>query len=467
MKLAIEHCPEVGRDIFNEMPGPFGTICLMANDQFHYSLLVSPAKSQLIDRDKIMRVLTEFVAVTEYGGSRGERRIVRSHLMITDHVNRLRQDPDFVDIAAEFENHVHISLEDYEALAFGLFSRCANLGLSALQKDSWVAAVREENFYTTALSHEVIKRFISELNIFPAQAVTRIHSRDFGANDFTVFRDKPLLVERYGMLAADILFLLEKCESGPYWTVNNINRTIGNKLRRFWGRVFESYTNEQIAEAARQSGALFIPDPRRADDASVQLCDALLLEGDALVILEYKSSMFSAAAKYNGDHLGLLGQISRKLVRDEEAAKKKGVEQLADAVKQLFVDSGEMIVKGLDTSHVKRVYPLLVTLDDLGGSLLMSFLLNTYFDEFLRREDFHSLSIRPLFCTDIETMELILPFGDILPLHGFLQHWLDADEKLMATLQAYLPDRLPARSNQILESAWRILSNRIEHKLFP
>ncbi len=397
MKLAIEHCPEDGGDILNEMPGLFGTICLMANDQFHYSLLASASKSKLIDRDRIMRVLTEFVAVSEYGGSHGERRIVRSHLMIADHARRLQQDPDFIDIASEFKNKVHISLDDYEALAFGLYSRCATVDLSALQKHAWAAAVREENFHTTAIQRDVIERFISELKIHPEEAVERIHSRDFGANDFTVFRDRPLLVERYGMLPADVLFLLEKFAFGPYWTVNNSNRDVGNKLRRFWGRVFESYVNEQLAVAAKQSGALFIPDPRRADDPAVQVCDGLLLVGDALVVLEYKSSMFSAEAKYRGDHLRLLTQIERKLVRDEEDGKKKGVDQLAAAIKQLFVADGRMIVNGLDTSKVKTIYPLLVTLDDLGGNLLMSCLLNTYFDDFLGKQDLTSASVRPPF----------------------------------------------------------------------
>ena len=124
-------------------------------------------------------------------------------------------------------------------------------------------------------------------------------------------------------------------------------------------------------------------------------------------------------------------------------------------------------MKGLDTSLVRTVYPLLVTLDDLGRGLLMSRLLNTYFDEYLDRECFTSASIRPLFCTDIESLELVIPFGDILPLHRFLQHWLDADEKLMATLQAYLPDRLPDRTNQLLENAWMILADRIQYRLFP
>ena len=324
MKLAIEHCPANGYDIFNEKPGLFGTICLMASDQFHYSLLASSSTSKLIDRDKIMRVLTEFVPVLEYGSSRPESRIVRSHIMITNHANGLRDDPDFIDIAGAFENQVKISLEDYETMAFGLFSRCATVDLSALQKNERAAAVREENFHTTAVPRDITKRFLSELKISPRQAVERIHSRDFGANDFTVFRDKPLLVEDYGMLPVDVLFLLEKFAQGPYWTVNNISRDTGNKLRRFWGRVFESYVNEQLAEAARQSGALFISDPRRVDNASVQVCDALLLEGDALIMLEYKSSMFSAEAKYSGDHLGLLGQIEQKFVREFEGAKKRG-----------------------------------------------------------------------------------------------------------------------------------------------
>src|SRR3974390_2039482 len=53
MKLAVQHCPEHGLEVLQDTPGRFGTICLMANDQFHYNLLASASKDKMVDRDKI------------------------------------------------------------------------------------------------------------------------------------------------------------------------------------------------------------------------------------------------------------------------------------------------------------------------------------------------------------------------------------------------------------------------------
>jgi hypothetical protein len=43
-----------------------------------------------------------------------------------------------------------------------------------------------------------------------------------------------------------------------------------------------------------------------------QLCDGLLIEGDALIVMKYKASMFTTRAKYRGDHLRLRDEIAKK-----------------------------------------------------------------------------------------------------------------------------------------------------------
>jgi hypothetical protein len=60
----------------------------------------------------------------------------------------------------------------------------------------------------------------------------------------------------------------------------------------------------------------FIPDPHVIYKPSEQLCDGLLIEGYALIVMEYKASMFTTRAKYSGDHLRLRDEIAKKLVRD-------------------------------------------------------------------------------------------------------------------------------------------------------
>jgi hypothetical protein len=292
--------------------------------------------------------------------------------------------------------------------------------------------------------------------------------QDYGANDFTIFRKKPLIADGFGMIPADVLFVMEKFETGPYWRVSGTHRDTGDRLRRFWGAVFEAYANDQLAAAAARSGALFLPDPRWADDSSTQVCDGILMEGDALVLLEYKSSMFTARAKYSGNHTILRDEILTKLVRNEDTKKKKGVEQLAYAMKRLMgPDASAAAVNGIDAAHASRVYPLLVTLDDIGGTLLMSRFLQTYFASFLEARSFKAERARPLFCTDVESLELILPFFDSFPLSNFLQHWVDVDPSLMSTLLAHVPDGLPNRRNDTLYEEWERLSERFESTLFP
>jgi hypothetical protein len=472
MKLAIEHCPVRGFDLHSAPPGYFGTILLMANDQFHYGLFPFPEQDGADDREKVSRILAEFVPITEYGGFRIEHRLVRSHLMMTKYTEGLRNNPDFIDVAATYEDLTGLNLEDHEALTFGLFARCNMVTLEALQQNAWLAVLKEEDFQKTAIPRETIRSFLGEFAATSSELRGEIENarrrkQDHGANDFTAFRKKPLVIGISGMFPTDLILVTEKFETGPYWRVNDISRATGDKLRRFWGAVFEAYVNDQVRASAERSGAIFVPDPRWAGNHSTQVCDSVLVEGDALVLLEYKSNMFTAHAKYSGDHVALREEIVTKLVRNEGTGKKKGVEQLSEAVKRLLGEGGGSAIEGLQLGAVRRIYPLLVTLDDLGSTILMSRFLKGYFEGFLGQDLLHDERLRPVFCTDIESLEVVLPVADVSPLSALLQHWLDADPSLMATLLAHPPGGLPNSRNEMLYAAWEKLSEEIDSRLFP
>jgi hypothetical protein len=241
----------------------------MTNDQFHYGLYPFPNDGTEDEVDRVSRAMAELVPVTEYAGFRIENRIIRSHLMMTRYTNRLRSHPEFISVSSVYEALSGISLEDHEALTFGLFTRCNMVSLAGLRQNSLMAAVRDKNFYMTAIRHETVRAFFAELTATPAELSAEIdcarkNGRDHGVNDLTIFHRKPLITERYGMLPVDVMLVMEKFETGPYWRVNDRNRETGDKLRRFWGPVFESYVNDQVAAAAAQSGATFIADPRWA-----------------------------------------------------------------------------------------------------------------------------------------------------------------------------------------------------------
>ena len=195
-----------------------------------------------------------------------------------------------------------------------------------------------------------------------------------------------MIREPNGMLAVDIAFLLDKQASGPFWRVNFESRQTGDRLRIFWGAVFEYYVNEQFSAAPEIAGRITLFNPTDPQNDAKEICDLLLFQDGTLVIAEFKSCMFSAEAKYSGDHEALVKAIERNLVRDQGKQKKKGVEQLADAIKFLF-DSKQSLntIDQIDLTQVRVVYPLIVTLDQIGQVVLMSTLLNTYFDQLIDR----------------------------------------------------------------------------------
>jgi hypothetical protein len=473
MKLAVEHCPASGDDLARAVRGSFGTMLLMVNDHFHYGLYPFPGRDGVDEFEKLSRVVAEFVPVSEYSGFLIENKLARAHIMMTKYTNQLRGHADFIDIGAEYEKVTGISLLDYEALALGLFTRCTvNITLEALRTNAWVAAIRPENFHQTAIPRVTVDAFLREFTDTPegvaaSIAASRRARQDFGPNDFTVFRKKPLIREVYGSLPTDVFFVIEKFETGPYWCISGIDTSTGDKLHRFWGAVFEQYVNGAVAAATKMAGSRFIPNPRLISDPNVQVCDALLIEGDALVVMEYKASMFTARSKYSGDHVRLRDEIEAKLVRDRAENKKKGVEQLADAVALLFSDPSVELIKGLDVSSIKRVYPLLVTLDDLGASLLISRLLNLFFAASFKRDSKTFADVRPVFCTDIESFETVLPYIGMHALSDLLQHWLDQDGKLMGTLLSRLPEGLQYKRNEFLDKVWESLNQESASRLFP
>jgi hypothetical protein len=194
---------------------------------------------------------------------------------------------------------------------------------------------------------------------------------------------------------------------------------------------------------------------------------ALILEGNSLIMLEYKASMFRAESKYSGDYQRLLTEIEEKLVGGKGKSKKKGAAQLADAVVQLFGEPKKEVVAGIDLTAVTKVYPLLITLDGIGGCLLMSRVLNYYFSELIADREVSDVNVGPLLCCDVQGLEEISGCFRSMSLAQFIGHWLSKDPNFMATLTAHTVPELIGHRNERLAREWKNLSNEISARMFP
>ena len=470
-KLAILHCSGRGMDArFNAER--FGSILLKANDQFHYGLL-SEANPRIASREDYAKLIAETIAVGEHGSSNIAHLITRSHLMLTRFTEELRSDPDFIDVAGEHHAATGLTLEEFEAMVFGVQARFGENLVQKLVHEPGVLPLKEANFASTAVPHGKVQRFLDSVSGSPTEMARELQQRDSGPNDFTIFRKFPLVQQWYnlhlrtayrGLLMLDNLFFLEKIQAGPYWNANAVH---GLRLRKFWGAVFERYVNELMCQACAGTQAIFLPDPRPENQPNDQLCDGIVLAGASVVLIEYKSSMFRADTKYGGRYEALVEEIEKKFVQDKEAGQRKGVWQLAHAAHVLFGNGTRQLLPQIEPTKIRRVYLYLVTLDSVGGTIGISPFLETFLNERLDRGAFGSLEIRPLFCSDIETLEDITGHFEARCLPQILEHWFASNPSLTAPLSTMDLGNNDWRENAWLSREWKAIYRTMVSILFP
>ena len=471
-KLAILHCSGSGLDARHNA-ARLGPVLLKASDQFHYGLLRETGTSRIATREDLAKIVAEMVAVGESGTPHVGQMITRNHLMLTRFAEELRNDPDFVDIAGEHERATGLTLEEFEAMIFAVHARFGKELVQKLHTEPGALPLKESNFETTAIPYEKVKRFLNSVSSCPGTMATALKKRDEGPNDFTVFRKFPLVQQWYnmhlrtawfGLLMMDNLFFLDKIQAGPYWHANALNPL---RLRKFWGAVFERYVNELLRQACTHTGSTFLPNPRPVNNPGVQLCDGILVSGDAMVLMEYKSSMFRADTKYGGDHVALAKEIQNKLVHDDEADERKGVEQLAHAAKQLFVPKARLALPGIDLKSINSVYLYIVTLDSIGATVGISPFLDSFLQERLQTNELTPLQVRPLYCSDIAALEAAAAYFATQSLPDILERWFAENPSLTAPLSMIDVSGDSWQSNEWLAREWNSIFKRMVAILFP
>jgi hypothetical protein len=469
-KLAILHCSGAGLDA-RRNAARFGPLLLKANDQFDHGLLPRTA-AKLKTREGFSKLVTEMVAVEESSSPTVAHLMTRNHLMLARFAEEMRGDPRFVDIAGEYREETGISLTELEAMAFSVHARFGRELVQQAYKNPGVIPLKEVNFSATAITYDKVRRFIDSVSSNPSLMADELCTKDEGPNDVTIFRKYPLVLQYYnmhltsawvGFLMMDNRFLLDKALTGPYW---HASRAHGSRLRAFWGSVFERYVNELMTRACSGTSSTFFPDPRPADNQAVQICDGIVVSGDSIALIEYKSSMFRADSKYHGDHIALAREIENKLVHDTEADEKKGVEQLSEAVKMLFGREANVTLPGIDLSRIRRVYPYMVTLDSIGGVVGMSAFLNTYFADRMKGAPV-SVEVRPLFCSNVAELEDKSGYFGSRTLPQILEMWYAANPALIAPLGLVHIAAHEWRGNEWLAAEWDAIFKETTAILYP
>ncbi|WP_263383229.1 hypothetical protein [Granulicella arctica] len=394
-KAAMKHCPEYGEN-FIAAPIDPGLILLMISDQFHIQ-----DRSFMDSVDEVVRskhLLSEFIAVDEYSGADTASIAVQAFDMIFIHPRKLLRHPDFIDFEKVFLGKTGLDLRVYFAMCLSLL---VGNSVSYTAKIGYKLFYPSDYWQKSNLSIKTQELFWLQVGATREKFRAEIVRRDCGANDFTIFRQHPLIKMGNVYFGLDLAFILQKLWAGAYWEIFSSSEDAKSKLPRFWGAVFEEYINE-ILGANCQGENHFIPSPRFARHPEKEFCDGMILCGTELVMIEYKASMFTAVSKYSGVVENLDAEITLKLITNERG-KAKGGGQLARSIALLRSEDRATLVEGVDLSQVTKIFPLVLMSDSIGDCLLISKILGAEFDKVSTRSGANIICER-LLCTGCATL---------------------------------------------------------------
>jgi hypothetical protein len=470
-KLGILNCSSGGIDL-RSASGRFGSILLKANDQFHHELLRTLG-GVVSTKEDYSRLIAEFVAVTEYGNPHLGYQMARSFLLLTQFTQKLASDADYVDCGTEYAASIGFSLEEHIAMLFGLHARFGRNLIKTVATNPGLLPFCGATLAGTPISPARSERFFSTISAAPSRLQREILNRDFGPNDFTVFKKWPAVEQWYnlpfkncwlGHLLLDNHMLLEKQLSGPYWFAFGKHQ---KRFSRFWGRVFEEYVNHLLMTSTAGTPVRFIQNVCHPRAPQRQICDGLIVDRDTLVIIEYKGAIFTADAKYSGNPVILAQEIDDKLIRDQVTGNKKAAIQLADAINSLMTDPTISISLGIDLSTISSIFPLVVTLDGIGGTIGISPYLDLAFQSALSLGAQRRSLVQAMTCVDISSLEVMTEYFHVSSLPDLLRKWHEFSPSFAAPFLATPLTGMTRKVNQWLKDASDEIFRSIAKILFP
>jgi hypothetical protein len=187
--------------------------------------------------------------------------------------------------------------------------------------------------------------------------------------------------------------------------------------------------------------------------------------------MEYKGAVFTAASKYARNPVRLLREIEDKLIRNPEG-KRKGIEQLAEAIRRTSRRKDADRISGIDLSGVRRVFPLLILRDGIGDAPMMNAFLKNRFDAVptLSSKTIRPKILTPIFCVAADTLEYIAAFLKDASLSDILDARYRSNKGMGTPFLAVDNDvleQLGEKRNCVLENAFHASVEPLVRALFP
>jgi hypothetical protein len=458
-KEGLSVCGKVGGDdpLLPAHSGRMARVLLMAND-----LLPKRVTTPAPTADQMVNVMSEFIPIGEASGFQNPiYKILRTRLMFDRFLPR--QD----EYRSVFATATGVPLEDYFALCFASLCKYVDFGYAKYQSDPGSFILAASWYGTTPIEASVLDRFLIQISASFDEFEDFLGRRVYAANDFTCFRGKPYLRDEANHLLVDPMFLAEKGDSGVFWAINHaLDRRQRLQFHGDWGAAFEGYVNWLMDASIDGCTNRLYKNPRFSDNGE-EVCDSILQCDDSMVFVESKGATFTAEAKYGLDPEKLRSEIEAKFITTEE--QRKGIGQLAARIEQVFNRNNPRLIEGVDTSRIVKVYPLLITRDDIGAALVMNAYLAYKFRDLFHRKAV-SVTVTPPFSLSAQDIEMLCGYLRDASVAELLEARYRADPNLLSSfwlVDNALLDRLGQRKCRILNESLHEYFTMIKERLFP
>ena len=392
----------LARDAANPLSGgnDLSDLFTMANDQ-----LVGAEPGSRDEAKNPIRLISQFLTVSEFQFEGHVARLFRPYVVLSKLNELLPQEGKRFDLVRMFEETVGLRPDVYFPLVFACMAKYQPLTADDFYRSPQSFALRRDWFSQTKLENAHLERLVADISGDYAEFQGLLARYDKGVNDFTIFRERPLVRLGDSIYPLDFGFLAAKAESAFFWRAHNsLPSSERDDFHAFWGHVFERYMHRLMRNVCTSPVNQYCESPRYADGDQGEACDGIVLcKGHIAVVAEYEGSVFTAEAKYAGDLAALQGEIEKKLIGRPDRDR-KGVHQLANAISSLFAKGTHRTLRDVDLPTITKVFPLLITRDEIGSTWYLASYLNKVFRKAVNRNAIRPI-VSPVFSMSVDHFE--------------------------------------------------------------
>jgi len=476
LKLVIEHSAGDRDPVSDEQARyALGSALLMMNDLFLTEEEQVDLASEASD-DKARALMTQMLGPFEVVNSAAITHVIyRARVMFHDLLktrgvlDRIARECQGFNFDVEFSKIVGMPLSNWIFLLVGFYTYLAHYLLPDGNRSLEFLAIDRKKFGSKSrIPQKDIEAVLATISTTPEEFRRMLGEKrptDWRF-DFVPFKSKPFIeFQPDKFFCGDIGFLVEKMNSGLYWTINDgLPSALRQKLFKAWGILFEEYVNWFLVNRNFKQGLFFWPSPKWTD--GTESFDGAFMQDSRFMPMEFKGRYLKVEARYSGNFTAFEADLELKIG--------EGCRQLARKIELLFnmdFRSRKRLAE-IPLEHVTRVVPVLVVQDNILRGPFVNWWLNKRFNQLLDRSRLRCGvtvdSMNVVGIHELETMAESAEAGSFDVFHG-LQLRCYSDPEMRSDLQNFLLT-VPgygagksARIDEILDQQW----DEIEKYMFP